>query len=294
MKKFALMLLAVVFATTQCNAQLLWKVTGNGAEKPSYILGTNHVAPVSMIDSITGLRDAIAAVDEVFGELSIEDLQSASVKSTSALMAPADSTLKHLFSPAELASIDSAFTAVTGAPMSITKMMNGFKPIALSTIFIVKAAEKSIDGFVPGKAFDESVLKLAADAGKPVKGLESAEQQIDLLFNSPIADQAGDLLSMVRMEGGVEKALSRLFDAYKAGDLDRIVSMLEDPALGGLSEDADDRLVNDRNEAWVDFLIGMLPTTSVLVVCGFGHLPGDKGLISRLRGAGFTVEPAVQ
>ena len=40
-------------------AQLFWKVTGNGLERESYILGTMHDAPVSMIDEIPGLNDAI-------------------------------------------------------------------------------------------------------------------------------------------------------------------------------------------------------------------------------------------
>ena len=60
---------------------------------------------------------------------------------------------------------------------------------------------------------------------------------------------------------------------------------------GGLLENANDRLLKERNEAGVEFLLGFIPTTSVLVVCGAGHLPGADGLISLLRGAGYSVEP---
>lgn len=37
-------------------AQLLWKISGNGLSKPSYIIGTYHLAPASFADSIPGLK----------------------------------------------------------------------------------------------------------------------------------------------------------------------------------------------------------------------------------------------
>lgn len=53
-----------------------------------------------------------------------------------------------------------------------------------------------------------------------------------------------------------------------------------------------DRLINRRNGAWVEFMIGVLPTASIIAVVGAGHLPGEKGVINLLRKAGYKVEPA--
>ena len=46
MKSFigAVLFICVAFSA---NAQLLWKVSGNGLNQPSYIIGTHHLAPVS-------------------------------------------------------------------------------------------------------------------------------------------------------------------------------------------------------------------------------------------------------
>lgn len=290
MKKVVL-ILAFAVAAAQCQAQLLWKVTGNGIKNPSYLFGTNHIAPASVLESVNGLDEALAAVDEVYGEISLEDLRSAATQSMSALTAPADSTLSCVFSPSEIAEIDSAFTALSGMSVSMTAMMENYKPVAVTTTLVMMAAQKTVEGYVPGVALDGILLSDAAAAGKPVKGLETLQLQMDLLFNSSISSQAEDLLSMIRMDGGPEKQLEKLFDAYAAGDLDRLHEMISDPELGGLSGSDNERLLKNRNEAWVEFLIGMLPTTSVLVVCGAGHLPGAKGLISLLRGAGFSVDP---
>lgn len=54
MKKILGILLFIGIALN-ANAQLLWKISGNGQEKASYILGTHHLAPLSIKDSIAGL-----------------------------------------------------------------------------------------------------------------------------------------------------------------------------------------------------------------------------------------------
>ena len=47
---------AVIFicVALSANAQLLWKVSGNGLSSPSYIMGTHHLAPLSVKDGIAG------------------------------------------------------------------------------------------------------------------------------------------------------------------------------------------------------------------------------------------------
>lgn len=65
---------------------------------------------------------------------------------------------------------------------------------------------------------------------------------------------------------------------------------MTDPDFGMSPQEAD-KLIYNRNSAWVDFLIGALPTTSMLIAVGAGHLPGEKGVISLLKKAGFNVTP---
>ena len=64
MKRSSLLLVLALFAIV-ANAQLLWKVSGNGLARPSYILGTYHLAPASMIDEIPGMQQALEGCDIV-------------------------------------------------------------------------------------------------------------------------------------------------------------------------------------------------------------------------------------
>ncbi|MDE6062759.1 MAG: TraB/GumN family protein [Duncaniella sp.] len=65
---------------------------------------------------------------------------------------------------------------------------------------------------------------------------------------------------------------------------------MEDPELGG-DEEWSERMLNKRNANWVRMMAGLLPTASILIAVGAGHLPGEKGLISLLRKEGYTVKP---
>lgn len=75
MKKLLLSILVASIGTFVSNAQLLWEVTGNGLSKPSYLFGTHHIAPVSVMDSVPGFASALASADKVYGEMVMSEAQ---------------------------------------------------------------------------------------------------------------------------------------------------------------------------------------------------------------------------
>ena len=102
MKKTVLSLLLIISAAVSGNAQLLWKISGNGLEKPSYLFGTHHVAPVSVIDSVAGLNEAIASADKIYGEMIMSEAMSPQSQQIMMghAMAPQDSLLTSVLTPA--------------------------------------------------------------------------------------------------------------------------------------------------------------------------------------------------
>ena len=133
MKRCAL-ILALVMLALASQAQLLWKVTGNGLGRPSYILGTYHFAPASMIDKIPGMQQAFEGCDIVIGEINKEEMMSkdAQTKTAMAMMAPPDSTLDKLFTPEEYAIVEGVFNKYFGGMGVTLSQMNMLKPSAIS------------------------------------------------------------------------------------------------------------------------------------------------------------------
>ena len=292
MKRICLFVALVAFAIAG-QAQLLWRVSGNGLGRASYIMGTYHFAPASMMDRIPGMQQALDGCDVVVGEIEKESMlsQESQALMAQAMMAPVDSTLDRLFSPEDYALVEQVFNKYFGNMGVKLSQMNMFKPGAISMQMQAMQAVKHFPNINESEVIDMAVQTRANEMGRPSIGLETIQEQIDLLFNGPLTEQAEGLLDACKKDDMFTIQSSALVEAYMAQDLSKIEEIFTDPELGGDDAESLDALIYDRNRSWVEKLVKMMPERSCLVCVGAGHLPGDQGLLQLLRDRGFTVEP---
>ena len=282
------MLLAVA-----AQAQLLWKVSGNGLARPSYIMGTYHFAPASVMDEIPGMQQALDGCDMVVGEIEKDDVMTPDFQMAmmQAMAAPPDSTLDKLYTPEEYAIIENVFNKYM-ADMGVTlSMMNGLKPMGISMqLQAAQALKESKEDEPHGitSFIDMAVQMRANDMGRPSAGLEGVDEQIDLLFNTPLHDQARSLLETCKNDDLFEEMTDYIIEAYMKQDLDAIGEIFADPEVGGYDSESLELLIYKRNRNWAEKLVTMMPERACLVCVGAGHLPGDQGLLQLLRGGGET------
>lgn len=291
MKRIITALAAICLTTSAISAQLLWKVSAPGSDKTSYIVGTHHVAPAGMADSITGLRQAINEVEAVYGELDMKTVASPETQQImmSYCTAPADSTLDRLLTTEQLDSVGTLLRQYTGVDGMQQNFM-GFMPALLNTQIAMMQTMAAVPGFDPSQQLDTYIQELATQLGKKTAGLETINQQFALLYGYPVSMQAADLMRTVRMNSTGITMARQLAEAYLAGDLDKMLGIIKDPAVG-MDEETADKMIDSRNATWAEFLVGMIPTSSILIAVGAGHLPGEKGLLSLLQKSGFTISP---
>lgn len=287
------MLLAAVAGGAK--AQLLWRVSGNGAKGESFLLGTHHLAPVSMLDSITGFKDAFAAVEAVGGEINMADQAAQAQLMVQYMMAPADSTLTVLLTPAQADSVVSVLAKYMG-PAASLDAVGPLKPAALSTQLALMETMATmppeiVQAIASGQQIDSQVQTLGREASKEIVAMETIEQQLDLLMGAPLTKQASELMEGVRqiLDGKAAQNARLLTEAYMSQDMAAIEKEISDPEQ--MDEETMKRMISDRNTAWVSKLTELLPSKTVLLAVGCGHLPGHDGLIEQLRRAGYTVEP---
>ena len=163
MKRF-LTLLLVVAATLGAQAQLLWKVSGNGLDKPSYLFGTYHLASLGIKDSIAALPQVQQDVQQVYGEVIMADMMKPEtlMKMQQQMMLPADTTLKSLFSPEEFEVVTQAVKEYLQVDIALLDRM---KPAALSQQLTVLFYLKHTPGYNPQEQLDASFQQDATKTG---------------------------------------------------------------------------------------------------------------------------------
>ena len=283
--------LSLAFVAVSIQAQLLWKVSGNGLEKDSYILGTMHNAPASMIDEIPGMQQALEGCDVVIGEMDGKDLSLGSLdlgQMMAMLEAPPDSTLDKLLTPEEYEMIHQVYKEKCGDEAMPFVLMNFFKPALINMIITQYSILDSVHDV--SQFIDMAVQLRAKEMGRPSMGLESVMEQMSFLFDVPIAEQAKDLLETCMYIDFSEEMVSMLYEPYVNQDLAKIESLYFDSKVGN-DEKENDRLVVRRNLNWVEKLDNMMPEQTCLVCVGAAHLIGEQGLLQLFRDRGYTVEP---
>ena len=290
MKKFILSI-AVLFVAISSNAQILYKVSGNGAKGDSYVMGTHHLAPISILDSLESFNSAINSVDAVYGEIDQSEMNSPQTqqKMMMAAMAPTDSTLSKVFTKEQFDSIDNVLKKYSGGQAALN-MLEPMIPTLVSQQLAILINMQVIPNFNPMQQLDTHVKAIGAQAGKEVNGFETVEFQINVLFGDPISKQAEDLLESIRKEDMMKSFSFDLYNAYITQDIEKVRQLMIDPDLG-LEPEEEAKMLTNRNINWVNQLKTILPQKSVFVCVGAGHLPGENGVLNLLRQAGYTITP---
>lgn len=297
MKKICSMLLLLMAAVTM-QAQLLWKISGNGLQKPSYIIGTYHLAPVSFTDSIKGLKAALDASEQVYGEIVMADLTSPEnqQKAQAAMMLPDGQTLDKLFTADEMTRINALVKSVLGVDMTnpmVAQQLGKLTPYALQVQLGVLIYLKKHPGFNPNEGFDSYFQKEAAAKGKGIGGLETFDFQINTLYKSATMERQKQLLlCMADNLEFTEEQTENVVKAFFTQDLDGIEKAMDaklNNTCDGTPEEKE-TLIYSRNDNWMKQMPEIMKQKGTFFAVGAGHLPGERGLLAQLKKAGYTVE----
>ena len=259
MRKILLIILLSAVAVAG-NAQLLWKVTGGNTCKPSYLFGTIHLESAQYIDSVPGLRDAIANVDVIYGEVLKDSLTSEStvMKMAKDLIAPADSTIDKLLTKEEYELVDSVVRSYMMGLIGLDRLSK-LKPLAVTTQLTMLQMQKHFpkqQGFKDG--LDVGIQSEGQKLGKHIDGLETVEMQIKMLFGTPLELQALELVNFCRKDKDIVDYSDKLCAAYHAHDLAAIEKLFVDDEDEELQENME-RLAYKRNRQWMDKITMTLP-----------------------------------
>lgn len=266
------------------NNTLLWKISGNGLEKPSWLFGTIHMLCAEDAILSPALRKVIKDCDELYFEVDMDNLFEM-IGAIGKMKMKGDTTLKDLYSNSDYSKVKEYFESKnTMFPFSL---LETFKPMLAASTLEQKALPCENTAMM-----EQVIMQKAKEYDKKISGLETMAYQAGVLDSIPYRLQAEQLLSYINDAGkdnNEDKQLEDMFQAYKDQNLKRLEELMieTDAGMAGFT----DILLYHRNENWVTKLKKLMPEKSLLIAVGAGHLPGKKGVISLLRMAGYTVTP---
>jgi uncharacterized protein len=266
-------------------SSLLWKITGNGLKKPSYLYGTYHLVPSGYLPADGKVMAAFQSAKGVIVEI---EMDSATMMRTSMMAIMPQNKLSQLLDSADYALVDQEFKANTGYGLQPFEQV---KPIAL-TLMLTLAYNTQVAPWIAthkGAALDMYFQQEGKRLGKNILALETVEAQMKILYDSEtVQEQAKDLLEIVRDRENMLKASEEVSEGWRTEDLDRMAA-----AANGMMDSygSSEVLLGDRNARWMDILPKAMKKGTQFIAVGALHLTGDDGLIQLLRGNGYTLTP---
>lgn len=257
----------------------LWKISGNGLEKPSYLFGTIHITCDATLSQ--KVKDALDKTDQVVLELDMDD-PAMQGKMIQGMAMKGGKTLKDFVSDEDFQLIDKLFKENLG--MSVSLMQN-VKPFFLMATFYPKMID------CPIESYETELMKVAQEQKEEIKGLETIEDQLQVFDDIPYDVQVKDLVKTAKDNLAYEKKIIKeLMKIYKEEDITAMVEMMNDENSEVTSKHID-KLLDNRNKNWIPKIGEYAKEKPTFFGVGAGHLAGKNGVIVLLRKAGYTVTP---
>lgn len=251
----------------------LWVVRDD--DTTIYLLGTIHVLKPGLNWFDEAVRTAFDSSDEVVLEMVMPDVQKMQGLIQSMAINPTGPTLTDKL-PADKR--DAYARAVTGVGLP-ANAFDRFDPWFASTNLGLLPLLKL--GYDPAQGVEQRITAAAQAAGKPVKGLETAEEQLGFFDKLPEAAQVGMLVSTVDQMDEFPQMVDTMVTSWSRGDPDRLATLMND-SLRDTPEVAK-ALLNDRNERWASWIEKRMAQPGVVFMAvGAGHLAGPDSVQAKL------------
>ena len=270
------------FAQTKKYQSLLWEITGNGLQKPSYLYGTMHVSKKLAFHLTEAFFQDLKSTDIVALESNpetwLEELMNDSKGAISNnfykkyLMKYSRDFYKDAFGFTVSTDKNIQFE-ISKEPEDVNSLLyryNGysgnFEEQTYLDLFIMQAARKS---------------------GKKVASLENYKTSMEMVTKASLPDEDSEKDKVVRKTYSPYLVGEQIESAYRDGNLDALDSLNK---LTYATKKFEKYMLIDRNKIMVHSMDSLMKISSVFTAIGAAHLPGNEGVISLLQSMGYTVK----
>ncbi|WAC19830.1 TraB/GumN family protein [Luteolibacter sp. SL250] len=273
---------------------LLWKIEGNGLEKPSYLFGTIHVSTPAIANLHPAAEKAFVSADAVYTEIPMD--ADSQLKMMPLLLRKDGKTLTE--------SIGKELSAELDAELKLINPQLDATPFQPLQTWAVTMALPLLKYQLQGaKAVDQIISERAIKEGKEVRALETVEEQMGLLGGFKEEENIIILRESLRQmkedrANGID-GIEVMLGAYAAGDdgklekeIDRMNQSIAESEHKELGTRFIKKLFEDRNLSMAATIGGFLGKEGGKVhffAAGSGHFIGKDNIRDHLARKGYRI-----
>ncbi|MEM1323350.1 MAG: TraB/GumN family protein [Bacteroidota bacterium] len=264
------------------NYALLWEISGQGLEKPSYLFGTMHVRDPRVFEFSDSVMIALDASEAFAMELHPDSLVDFMLR----MYTTTDTTnqLKAMLSKEAYQDLNAAVIAKTGEPID---SMDNKDPMLISMLledFDEPETENRKDQFL-----DLYLYKQAYNQNKAIYGVEELRDYTNLTrsFFRMFEKGTYNRDHSVEPDSAAMKAFfDRFVATYASGDLEKMEVFIEQFKT---DEEYEYEMLNRRNRNMADNLARLAQQQTIFCAVGAAHLFGEEGVIRLMEQKGFRM-----
>ena len=226
-------------------------------------------------------------------------MQPASIqKMTAAMMLPEGQTLKTVLTPEQFGKVSAFAKELMGVGLDndmVFSQLGKMSPKALATQFtLLLFIKNSATPFNPANGLDNFFQMQAKQNNKPIGGLETIDFQIETLYKStPIERQVEELICLVDNKEYNLMMVQEISKAFYAQDLQAIEKAADEKLNNSCDStpEEEETLIYGRNDNWMKLMPAIMAEKPTFFAVGALHLVGERGMLTQLQKAGYTVTP---
>jgi hypothetical protein len=257
----------------------LWEVSD--ADTRIYLFGTIHMLPQGLKWRTAAVEQALAEADELVFETSIDGDPAAHGQTMVRMgSSPGLPPILERVPPAKRERLRQLIAESRYPPGTFDRLETW------AAAFVLSASSLRDLGLSAGSGVEQVLSGIYKARGRPIRALETVEEQFGFFDTLPEHAQRDLLESALENPAEARAQLQQMLDVWSRGDVEGIADTFnaqleESPELRGA-------LLSRRNSNWARWIDERMDRPGIaFVAVGAGHLAGDDSVQEMLRAHGF-------
>ncbi len=255
---------------------LLWEISGAQFPGKSYLFGSMHVRDQRAFRRLEPIYAAIGACEAFAAEFNLDDAIGGESLETFAL--PEGQSLDQLMPLRKYTKLRRLLHKAMGIELDFFRYS---QPILISNLI----EERVMESEMPF-ALDQHLWQYALGHHKKMRGIETFQEQLEILQKIPLEQQISALLATGQQVSRHRRNLLKMAKWYEQGDIHQLYQASRRGAHGLRR-----LLLYDRNERMARRIAWMAREETTFCAVGAAHLAGMKGVLRLLKQMSVKVNP---